>query len=114
MSTPYVIEVAPEHIREILQVLSDNELLHKVKLETVLEDEFSQVEIYHILKQKECFRCYQKSIENCVICARSVCDLHAIKCKFCKKYVCSFDTSLNFTYNTHTGQECCKNCEYAS
>jgi hypothetical protein len=111
METPYAIQVESDNIKAILQLLDDNNFIDKIKLQTVLGDEFSSEEIMKILGNKidRCF-CFQEAIGKCVICSLFMFHFHSIKCKFCRKLVCFRDLTLSFIFNTHSGDECCKNC----
>ena len=110
---PYLIEVNQEDIKDILTVLDENDMLKRVKVTTILGDDWSFKEIYEELlnssPKRKCKICCKLDTEICKICEKYYCWVHINKCKLCKNYVCNNDTTISFQFY-HNGEEICKTC----
>jgi len=109
---PYLIEVNQENIEEIILLLKGSNLLHLIKVTTVLGDDCDIEEILNIKNLVKCskIRCHILSTKKCHICNDIYCEDHLNKCKSCNNYTCDKHMTISFEFDTHSGREVCKNC----
>lgn len=87
---PYLIEVDQENIEEVILTLKANNLLHLIKVTTILGDDCDIEEILNIKHLKKCskFRCHMLTTKKCDVCYSNFCEDHLNKCRSCGNYMC--------------------------
>lgn len=110
---PYLIEVNQFNIEEIILCLKSNNLLHLIKVTTVLGDDCDIEEILNIKNLVKCskIRCHVLTTKKCGVCNDTYCEDHLHRCRSCSNYTCDKHITISFDIDTHSEQEICENCD---